>query len=85
MAVKENTERDAVQITYDKSLTDSEIVYARFSRGHGDGPGDVSTGDAHVNSGFDVATYPKGSTGITTLVEMIDEDGEVFDSGELTR
>lgn len=85
MAVTVNTERDAVQILYDKSLTESKTVHARFTRGHGDGDGDVSEGDAHANSGFDVVTYPKDATGIVTRVEMLDEDNNVFDSGEITR
>lgn len=79
MAVTVNTEREAVQIMYDASLTQSETVSARYSS-----TDDVSVGDAHANSGFDVVTYPKDYSGVTT-VEMLDADGNVFDSGEISR
>lgn len=76
--VEINTEREAKQIKYDASLTDSATVYGRYTSAN-----DISTGDAHKNSGFDVVTYPNGYHG-STFVEMLDEAGNVFDSGDIS-
>lgn len=81
MAVKEGTDRKAKWITWDASASDSESVTLRLKRPDGT---NVSTTNPMPNDGIGGSiSYPIDHHG-TTVVEVLDEHGEVIDSGEIT-
>ena len=80
MAVKIGTERKAAWITWDASASDSETVTLRASTHEG---GDVSTTNPMPNDGVGGSlSYPFDHHG-TTRIEVLDENGDVIDEGEI--
>lgn len=80
MSVSVSLDRRAVQVTWDASLTDSAKVTLRASS---EERGDVSNTQPLANDGFGVITFPADFSG-STFVEVLDESGNVVDSGEIT-
>lgn len=78
MAVEVNVERQAVELTYDKSLVQGDEINVRAENPDG---GDVSTRDGLANDGRFTWTYPVGYSGIA-LFTVAGVDGG-SDTGEV--
>lgn len=73
-----NTERKAVELRWDASLSDSEKVVLRGSRN-----GDVTTTNELPNDGLAPISFPFDFSG-TSHIEVLGENGEAFDEGDIT-
>jgi hypothetical protein len=78
MAVSINTERKGVEVSWDSSLSSHKKVTLKFTRGD-----DVSESLEFPNDGLALVSYPSDFTG-TSHVEVLDESGKMFDSGDIT-
>lgn len=72
-----NTERKAVEIRWDSSLSDSESVVLRATRN-----GDLSTTNSLPNDGLAPVSYPFDFSG-TSHIEVLDAEGNAFDAGDI--
>jgi cytoskeletal protein RodZ len=79
MAVSVSLDRRAVQVTWDASLTDSAKVTLRASS---EERADVSNTQPLSNDGLGVITFPADFSG-STFIEVLDENGDVVDSGQI--
>jgi hypothetical protein len=77
MAIEINTQRDAVEVTWDPSLSSSTHVTLRCTSAD-----DVSVTGERLNNGHTPVTYPRGYRG-TTHIEVIDQDGTILESGDI--
>jgi hypothetical protein len=76
--VEINVERKAVEIKWDASLSDSASVVIRAT---GEA-GDVHNTASLPNDGLAPVSYPSSFSG-SSFIEILDEAGEVFDSGDI--
>jgi hypothetical protein len=77
MPVNINTQRDAVEVTWDPTLSSSETVVLRCTSAN-----DISVTGSRPNDGHSPVTYPKGYSG-ETRIEVLDAEGNVFDTGDI--